>query len=69
MSNFFDRSKVERYLSYKAIRDELPGNDDRRNHHWMRVKYEKYSFLMAMTKPTERDWAEHTFALLQKDYT
>ena len=59
-------TKVERYLRYKSARDEMPGNDVRRNHHWMRVKYEQLSHRMVMTKPTERDWKEHTFEMLKK---
>ena len=59
-------TKVEEYLHYKQLRDNLPTQNERVKLKWARSDYESLSFKIAMLKPTERDWQEHTFTILKR---
>ena len=60
-------SKVTQYLLWKELISHIPLSKDRtiKEH----KKYERYRQYIKNTTPTEKDWVEHTFALLQRDHT
>ena len=59
-------SKVTRHLMWKRLLGYIPASKDRTLRE--SAKYERYSEYVKKTTPTEQDWVDHTFELLQRDH-
>ena len=59
-------TKVEQYKLWKRQLTYIPPCGERSPKE--QEKFERYTGYLAEAKPTERDWADHTFAMLQKEH-
>ena len=62
---FYYMTKVEKHRMWKRLRSYIP--EPRFRTAKEKKKYDRYSYYIQQSKPTEQDWADHTFMLLQKE--